>query len=156
MNFNDGLKLVLELEGGKADVPGDRGGRTAHGITQATYDEWREDRDLPSVDVWKITQTEVEAIYSERYWYATGCDKIPGRLAVAAFQAAVHSGPAKARGWLAAVRWAEALEECQVFAFLSLQRDFLMRLAQRDGQEKFRRGWENRISKTLAFTMRVV
>ncbi len=145
---------MLELEGGKSNVVGDRGGKTAYGITQETYDDWREDRDLPMVDVFQITQTEVEAIYRERYWYTAGCDKIPGRLAVCVFQAAVHSGPGKAIQWLAAVRWAEALEECQVFAFLSLQREFLIKLSKQPGQDKFRKGWENRISKTLAFTMR--
>lgn len=155
MDFPDALRLVLELEGGKSNVQGDRGGKTNYGITQIAYDDWRKDHDLAPLDVFEITKTEAEAIYRERYWYAAGCDKIPGRLGVCVFQAAVHSGVGNAKAWLEDVRWAEALEECQVFAFLSVQRRFLINLSKQPDQGKFRKGWENRILKTLAFTMRV-
>lgn len=146
LDFPEGLALVLELEGGKSDVPGDRGGRTAYGITQATYNVWLGRTDK---DVWNISSQEVEEIYHRRFWLIAGCDKLPGRLAVAHFVAAVHCGVSPANEFLEDSRWAEAAEDCQVYAYLSLYRAFLQRLAERPNQGKFLAGWMNRVSRTL-------
>lgn len=145
MDFPQGLALALELEGGKSDVPGDRGGRTAYGITQATYNVWLGRTDK---DVWNISTQEVEEIYHKRYWLMAGCDKLPGRLAVAHFIAAIHCGVSPANEFLEDSSWAESAEECRVFAYLSLYRAFLQRLSERPNQQKFLKGWMNRVNKT--------
>jgi len=145
LDFPEGLALALELGGGKSDVPGDRGGRTAYGITQATYNTWKKEL---GHDVWNITPQEVEDIYHKRYWMGAGCDKLPGRLAVSHFIAAIHCGVSPANEFLEDSSWAESAEECRVFAYLSLYRAFLQRLSERPNQQQFLKGWMNRVNKT--------
>ncbi len=148
MIFERALALVLSLEGGKVDDPADSGGRTNRGITQARYGEFRAKLGMEKRDVWEIEDDEIRAIYQES-WTSFGCDRIPGRLAVAHFQFAVNS-PAAAERTLTAVQWAEAPEDCQVFTYLTLQRDFYRRLArQRPKDLRFLAGWLNRVERTL-------
>lgn len=99
--FVRALPVVLRLEGvglpgnptGLADIPGDTGGVTNYGITQATYQEWKGNE---YADVREITPHEVEAIYWERYWKAAHCDELPFVLALAHFDCAVNQGVAAA------------------------------------------------------------
>ena len=91
--YDDALKFVLRWEGGKVDDPADRGGRTAYGITQATYDAWRAGK--PTRDVWGITRAEVGAIYRTRYWDAVNGDgvaEVRPEFAICVFDAAVNHG----------------------------------------------------------------
>ena len=55
-NFNETMKLMLNLEGGKTDEKSDRGGRTNFGITQRTYNDWLKQNKLKSSDVFKISK----------------------------------------------------------------------------------------------------
>lgn len=154
MDFPEALKLVLELEGGKSEVKGDRGGRTAYGITQATFDVWNATHGRPTHDVWEITESEVEEIYYRRFWLVAECNTLPGRLAVSHFVAAVHCGVAVAADFLEDASWAESAEDCRVFAYLSVYRVHLQRLATKPNQAQFLAGWMNRVSKTLKFVRR--
>lgn len=101
--FQAALSFTLRWEGGRVDDPADHGGRTAFGITQRRYDQWRADHQQPPADVWTIYRSEVEAIYHAGYWHGgSGCDRLVGALsggadvAGAQFDCAVHSGPARA------------------------------------------------------------
>jgi lysozyme family protein len=85
--FNDAaLKYVLENEGGYADVPGDSGGKTRFGITEAVAraNGYKGDmRDLP---------LEFAAeVYRMKYWSFDWVED--QRLAVKLFDAAVNFGP---------------------------------------------------------------
>lgn len=95
--FERALAVTLELEGGRVDDPVDRGGRTAYGIAQRTYDAWRRTQHLPARDVWLITPPETHAIYWLRYWLGRGrcaaLARISGAVAGAHFDACVHHGP---------------------------------------------------------------
>ena len=62
------LGFVLHWEGGRVDDPDDRGGRTAFGIRQATYNSYRDGKRQRRRDVWSIDPSEVWDIYYTHYW----------------------------------------------------------------------------------------
>lgn len=90
--FHDALRFVLRWEGGFVDDPADPGGRTNRGVTQKTYDAWRDRQDLPSRDVLDIAEEEVEAIYRTDYWRAAACDRLEQPLDLVEFDTAVNMG----------------------------------------------------------------
>lgn len=99
-NFAPALACVNVHEGGKDDDPRDPGGRTAYGVTQARYNQYRRDKSLPRADVWGITVPEREAIWRTYYWNVVRADELPAGLDYVVFDAAVNSGPAQAIKWL--------------------------------------------------------
>lgn len=66
--FELALDFTLEWEGGQVDHVDDLGGRTNRGITQATYDAWRDSQNKPRADVYRLSQFEAIRIYQSRYW----------------------------------------------------------------------------------------
>jgi lysozyme family protein len=97
--FGRALRFTLAYEGGYVNHPKDPGGATMKGITQATYNAWRRTRALAYRAVAYIRSEEVEEIYRRRYWQAVEGDTIASiseDLAVALFDFAVNSGPARA------------------------------------------------------------
>ena len=102
-NYAQALKQVLKYEGGKVDDPRDPGGRTAYGITQDTYDAWRKKQNLPTVDVFTISQADVAAIYRQEYWDRIRGDDLPAGVDFAVFDYAVNSGVSRAAKTLQAV-----------------------------------------------------
>jgi len=159
--FFDCLPFVLAQEGGKSDVPGDRGGRTAYGITQATFNAWTHDER----DVWDISQSEVAAIYHVRYWNACQCDKMPKGLDLCAFDSAVQHGPGRAikllqqalgvedDGILGSVTFGGLQARVDagqltsvVTSYLAARQEFYDAIIKRDKtQKKFEHGWNNRL-----------
>ncbi len=96
-NFYKALPLLLEHEGGNDDDPRDPGGRTSRGILQSEWNEWRLTHPgLPS-DVWQAPQSQVEAIYKEKYWDALDCDSLPPGVDYCLFDYGVNSGIGRAR-----------------------------------------------------------
>lgn len=93
--FPKALALVLKSEGGNDDDPADHGGRTSRGVTQATYDAWRELQGRPKGDVWKATDQEVATIYHDHYWLPW-CDAMPTGVDYLFFDLAVNGGPHRA------------------------------------------------------------
>jgi lysozyme family protein len=91
--FLRALPFVLRVEGGLSDHAADRGGKTKHGITQATYDAWREGTGQTKRSVSEVTAEEVQAIYHKEYWLAARCDSLPWPLSLAHFDASVNHGP---------------------------------------------------------------
>ena len=99
-NFAPSLAAMLAHEGGKVDNPRDPGGRTAFGVTQRVYNDWRQSQGLAPRDVWEIDQTEVAAIYRKRYWDACRCDDLPSGVDYCIFDFAVNSGVNRASRYL--------------------------------------------------------
>jgi murein DD-endopeptidase MepM/ murein hydrolase activator NlpD len=67
--------------------------RTLSGITQGTYDAWTKSKGYPRADVCaSLTEAQAEAIYYERYWLASGADRLPPTIAIAHFDHAVNAG----------------------------------------------------------------
>lgn len=94
--FDKAQALVLRYEGGYVNHPRDPGGPTNRGITQRTYDAWREKRGEGSGDVRGITDHEVYAIYRANYWDAVRGDDLPPGIDLVVYDFAVNSGPARA------------------------------------------------------------
>lgn len=159
------LDLLLDHEGGLSDHASDRGGRTNKGVTQATYTDWRRRKGLQPQDVARITQAEVEAIYDEGYWRAAACDKLPWPLSYVVFDAAVNSGPARAKIWLQqglgvpadgaigpkTLAAARSASPAQTLAVVKARADFIAELMKRDpSQTAFAKGWMRRLLDVLA------
>lgn len=159
------LEFVLAREGGRIDDPSDRGGRTAFGITQATYDAWRGPGASPA-DVWEISHATVAEIYRAKYWNACRCGSLPEGLDLAIFDAAVNHGPRKAIQFL---QRATGIETDGLFGpqteravaddvdargvaslvsrVIAARANFYTSIVSRDPtQARFSRGWANRLA----------
>jgi lysozyme family protein len=95
-DFEGALKFVLEAEGGYTNDPGDPGGATNFGITQATYNAWLKATGQPLASVETISMAQYEAIYKTQYWDAMHGDYTPGPISYALFDTAVNSGQGRA------------------------------------------------------------
>lgn len=96
--FLRSLRFVRRWEGGWSDHAQDPGGKTNHGITLATYTNWRRSQGLPDPsadDLRAISEEEVEAIYQQNYWDACRCDELPPPIALVVFDMAVNAGPSR-------------------------------------------------------------
>lgn len=160
------LAHVLKFEGGFVDDPDDRGGATNQGITQATFDAWQDNRELPRRAVRDITDYEVEAIYHVRYWSPCRGDDLHPPLDLVVFDAAVQHGPHRA------IKWLQELVGVQVDgtsgektlyavnghvlsngvtdlvdAYMTHRASFYASIIARDpSQKKFQKGWANRMN----------
>ncbi|MCS6302350.1 MAG: hypothetical protein H8K07_01590 [Nitrospira sp.] len=59
-DFTKAVEIVMQHEGGYADVSQDRGGKTKYGISQKQYPEL--------VDIASLTEEQARAIYRRDYW----------------------------------------------------------------------------------------
>lgn len=91
-DFEEALKFVLAREGGFVKDPSDPGGVTNFGITQTTYDRWREAKRLHWRSVRYIDDREVFNIYLTNYWERGQCDKLKWPLSLAHFDSTVQHG----------------------------------------------------------------
>ncbi len=96
MSFDQALAILLPLEGGW--YPGtsahDRN-PTMKGITQATYNTYRDQQRQPRQSVRHVTDAEVRAIY-EDYWKKVKADQFGPLTAASLFDHAVNAGPSRA------------------------------------------------------------
>ena len=102
--FNKIFAITVGHEGQTLDLtPGDRGNWTSgivgqgelkgskFGVSAASY---------PTVDIANLTLAEAAEIYFTDYFKPVGGDRLPGPLALLAFDAAVNSGVGNAARWL--------------------------------------------------------
>jgi len=79
------------------------GAYTMGGVTQGTYDAWRMAQGLGHADVCaNLTEQQRQAIFVQRYWLASGADKLPARLALTYVDHAFNAGIGTAKRGLAA------------------------------------------------------
>lgn len=72
--------------------------RTLKGITQGTYTAWRMSQGMGPADVCtSLTEQQAEAIYYQRYWLASGADKLEPAAAIVVFDHAVNAGVGEGR-----------------------------------------------------------
>lgn len=81
--------IVRREEGGLADLPGDTGGLTNYGVTQARYDRFRGAGRTRSVR--DIEESEVFAVYEE-YWQEAKCDLLAWPINLVHFAFAFNAG----------------------------------------------------------------
>lgn len=87
--FKTALQFTLKWEAGVGH-PNDLAGVVNRGISQRSYDTYRQRKDLPLQSVLKISDAEVETLYYEDYWLASKADLMCLPLAVAHFDTAVN------------------------------------------------------------------
>lgn len=158
-NFPQALRLVLADEGGVSDNKHDRGGLTNKGITQATYDAWRELHGRPTRSVRAIEHAEVDAIYREQFANKILFDKLPLGLDYALFDFAVNSGVSRAVRFLQRIlkvrtdgslgaRTLAALAEADIERVItSLCEERLRFLKRLKTWKHFGKGWEKRVNR---------
>lgn len=95
-NFATSLDLTLVYEGGWVNNPKDPGGATYRGVTQAVYDAFRDQVGAPRQSVRLMSDSELVAIYSDRYWNRIAGDQLPRGVDYAVFDFAVNSGVGRA------------------------------------------------------------
>lgn len=95
------LQSVLKHEGGFANHPSDPGGRTLHGITQARYDIYRDQNNLPRRQITpalardKAWPAERAAIYDRYYFSPCRFDLLPAGLDYVLVDYCINSGPGR-------------------------------------------------------------
>lgn len=94
--FLNALPFILQWEGGYVNHPNDPGGATNKGVTQKTYDEWRERWGLPKRDVRALEEEELHRIYESGYWLPPRCDKLQEALDLVQFDTGVNMGVRRA------------------------------------------------------------
>lgn len=91
--FPQALAYVFGEEGGLADHPDDKGGRTHLGISTPTWELWRDKLGKPGTKVDACTRADAEYIYHKGYWVECKCDALPWPLSLCVFDGAVQHGP---------------------------------------------------------------
>ena len=84
MSFETAFRFTLGHEGGYVNDVRDPGGETKFGISKRSY---------PNFDIKSLTLEQAQAIYRRDYWQQASCDRMPPKIAIAVFDAAVHHGP---------------------------------------------------------------
>lgn len=98
--FSRSLAKVLVHEGGYSNHAADPGGETMKGVTQRVYDEYRASIGAPVVPVKNISNTELQAIYKQRYWDIAKLDKLAPGVSYVVFDGNVNSGVSQSVKWL--------------------------------------------------------
>jgi lysozyme family protein len=174
--YREALGHLLGIEGGLADDPDDRGGRTNHGVTQATYDRYRKAKGEPIRFVDYITKDEVVELYETMYWRPSKAHLLPWPVSHVHFDAYVHHNPRLANRILQraadveddgiigpvtiqAVKDAVAIDDHDgvndfIGRVLWHRFDALLDIVNRaPSQRKFFRGWMNRIATLRSLHM---
>jgi lysozyme family protein len=84
MSFETAFRFTIGAEGGYVNDVRDPGGETNWGISKRSY---------PDIDIKALTQEQAQTIYRSDYWQAASCERMPPKIAIAVFDAAVHHGP---------------------------------------------------------------
>lgn len=96
MNRDAAIALMLQLEGGEANVQGDPGGHTKYGITQATLDGLRAPAYALPDNVADLSAAQAAGIYRNTDWTQIEGDALPPTLAPLVLNTAVNMGEPRA------------------------------------------------------------
>lgn len=138
-NFHNSLAVTLAYEGGWSDHPRDPGGATMRGITLATFRRWQPN--ATKTQLRNISDDMVAKIYRADYWDTVRGDTLAAGVDLATFDAAVNSGPARAKTWLMAAIGGTDVETVKRLCARRL--GFVQALKT---WATFGRGWTNRIT----------
>lgn len=164
--FLTALRRVLGEEGGYSNHKHDRGGVTFKGVTQGTYDEWRDKHRLAARPVTEMDPLEARVLYRELFWQRAYCDRYSEKIATVVFDTAVNCGPGTARTHVKQTvgdleitesdlkEPERSLERSAGNKLVDLRNAHHQNLMDADpSQESFRRGWERRIGRLRQYVM---
>lgn len=98
-NYKSAIDFVFKYEGGYVNHPKDPGGPTNRGITLKTAQAfWKPD--ATAEDIKAMPKSVAENIYRKQYADKVGFDTLPAGIDLVCFDAAVLSGPGRAKSWL--------------------------------------------------------
>ncbi len=151
LEYPNMLKFILSWEGGYNNDKNDDGGETNKGITHTTYNSYRRSKGLPTQSVKYITQQEVEDIYYNNYYKASGADKIENpRLALYVFDTAILHGVYGAKQILK--KSGGDLEK-----FEQLRKEhYYKRVEEKPSQKQWLQGWLNRVDNLKDYAKTVL
>lgn len=97
MSFEIAYNRTAKFEGGWADDPADRGGKTNRGVTEATWvNYWRSRNQRPPCSIQDASERQTKQVLHDEYWIKSKCDKVgevsSAYLAAHLFDACVHHG----------------------------------------------------------------
>ena len=138
ITLGDNDNTIIVIAGANSKV--DRGGETYKGITHTTYDEYRKSKGLSTQSVTKMTDDEMQEIYYERFYKASGADKVTDKkLALYVFDTAVNMGVKVAKDFL---------DKCggDRDKFEQLRKNRYKKIIENDKDQKaHEKGWNNRM-----------
>lgn len=138
-DFERSLAITLGFEGGYVNDPDDPGGATNQGVTQRTYDAWRERHSLPVQPVKDMETYERDTIYRQDYWTPAKCYELRWPLCMIHFDTAVNLGVSRAMQLLEKSKYDPSM-------YLHERRNYYTSLAnQKPTMAKFLQGWLNRV-----------
>lgn len=97
MSFEFAYARTADFERGWANDPNDPGGKTMHGVTEATWrDYWRRRGTAPPCRIEEATAGQTKIVLKDDYWTRPKCDQVAiyGSKMIAArlFDSCVHHG----------------------------------------------------------------
>lgn len=145
MSLEQALAFTLREEGGFVANPADDGGATCRGVTQRTYDSYRDTVNRPRQSVADIRDEEVLDIYRRMYWGPARCEGLPAGLGICHFDWAVNRGVAGAKTTLQEAKgdWRSYNQLRKVW--------YRARVQARPDQEVFLKGWLGRVDRLDAY-----
>jgi lysozyme family protein len=151
-NYQSCLAFTLKYEGGDSDDPADPGGRTRKGVTQATYDAYRDRLGLPRRDVFAMADGEMQEIYRGDYWNVVNGDDLRPGEDLCVFDLAVNSGPAKAKSFWRMTGGAQSSVDDVIHQICESRLTFLRSLRT---WSHFGTGWEKRVNACQAIALKM-
>jgi lysozyme family protein len=157
--FNACLGFVLQAEGGYVNRSSDLGGPTNQGITQTTYDHYRQAHKLSLQPVLNIAQSEVIAIYETLYWIPSYAYLLDYPLALTIFDTYVNFNPITEHRFVSKSlkqpfngAWLQTLAKLRMCAPIATALDIIaqrkafrhQRVLENPSQEIYLEGWLNR------------
>lgn len=136
--FDLAIEFVFRWEGGYSSDPADPGGETQFGISKRAH---------PTEDIAKLTRERARAIYHAEYWEPLGCDRLPGPVALAAFDYAVNAGVPRARAAVDSCRSEDPHQWARKLCYHRMAHYLHLGAATR--YRTFLRGWMNRLLALL-------
>jgi lysozyme family protein len=149
-NFQACLAFTLKYEGGRSNNPRDPGGRTMEGVTQATYNAYRDKKALGRRDVFTIEPAECDEIYRNEYWDLVNGDVLRAGEDLCVFDFALNSGVARAAGVLAI--WRKSPVNDAIGGICTHRLSFLHALRT---WSAFGAGWGRRVAACEALALRM-
>ena len=136
------IGVILKHEGGYVNDPDDLGGETKYGISKRSY---------PNLDIKNLTKSEAVAIYERDYYIPLKIGEFTNiNLALNYMDMAVNSGKTNATKLLTEARALAAQNSASniVEIYKDLRRSYYTRIAELRNNQKFLKGWLNRVDSS--------
>ena len=149
--FQKALNFTLQFEGGFVNHPADPGGPTNKGVTLAVLQENKIDENNDGKsdieDLKNLSLDSVVQLYKHKYWNKLGLDDLiesHPKLAIAAFDTAVLTGPGRASKWLTTT-----LDKFEDYPyFLNLRMIHHLEVVKKNpATAVFKKGWLRRVNE---------